>query len=294
MPEGTAESGSGRSQAGPPQTGVLRLRDHTYAGLRYAVMGVINRTPDSFYDRGSTYALDAALASADHAVAAGVDIIDVGGVKAGYGAHVDEDEEIRRTLPFVRELRVRHPDVVISVDTWRAGVGRACAEAGVDMINDTWAGADPDLARVAAEYGTGLVCSHSGGLAPRTDPHRVRYDDVMADVITGVCALAERAVSLGVRPDAVMIDPTHDFGKNTYHSLELTRRLGELAATGWPVLVAVSNKDFVGETLGVGLTERGEGTLATLAVSAREGARVFRVHDVAAARAALDSVAAIG
>ncbi|HJE61704.1 MAG TPA: dihydropteroate synthase [Nocardiopsis listeri] len=278
----------------PEGTGTLRLRSHTYAGNRYAVMGVINRTPDSFYDRGATYALEAALASADHAVAAGVDVIDVGGVKAGYGAPVDEDEEIRRTVPFVRELRERHPDVVISVDTWRARVGRACAEAGADMINDTWAGSDPDLARVAAEYGTGLVCSHSGGLAPRTDPHRVHYDDVVADVISGVCALAERAVSLGVRPDGVMIDPTHDFGKNTYQSLELTRRLGELAATGWPVLVAVSNKDFVGETLGVGLTDRGEGTLAALAVSAREGARVFRVHDVAAARVALDAVAAVG
>ncbi|MGW9552897.1 dihydropteroate synthase [Nocardiopsis sp. NPDC055551] len=278
----------------PEGTGTLRLRSHTYAGNRYAVMGVINRTPDSFYDQGATYALEAALASADHAVAAGVDVIDVGGVKAGYGAPVDEDEEIRRTVPFVRELRERHPDVVISVDTWRARVGRACAEAGADMINDTWAGADPDLARVAAEYGTGLVCSHSGGLAPRTDPHRVHYDDVVADVVSGVCALAERAVSLGVRSDGVMIDPTHDFGKNTYQSLELTRRLGELAATGWPVLVAVSNKDFVGETLGVGLTDRGEGTLATLAVSALEGARVFRVHDVAAARTALDAVAAVG
>ncbi|MEU3306679.1 dihydropteroate synthase [Nocardiopsis sp. NPDC006832] len=278
----------------PEGTGTLRLRSYTYAGNRYAVMGVINRTPDSFYDQGATYALEAALASADHAVAAGVDVIDVGGVKAGYGAPVDEDEEIRRTVPFVRELRERHPDVVISVDTWRARVGRACAEAGADMINDTWAGADPDLARVAAEYGTGLVCSHSGGLAPRTDPHRVHYDDVVADVISGVCALAERAVSLGVRSDGVMIDPTHDFGKNTYQSLELTRRLGELAATGWPVLVAVSNKDFVGETLGVGLTDRGEGTLATLAVSALEGARVFRVHDVAAARTALDTVAAVG
>ncbi|WP_017544737.1 dihydropteroate synthase [Nocardiopsis prasina] len=285
------ETGTRRPVAHGP--GALRLRGRTFAGRRFAVMGVINRTPDSFYDRGATYALEAALASADHAVAAGVDIIDVGGVKAGYGAHVDEAEEVRRTVPFVRELRSRHPAVVISVDTWRAGVGRACAEAGADMINDTWAGADPDLARVAAEFGTGLVCSHSGGLAPRTDPHRVRYDDVVADVVSGVCELAERAVSVGVRPDGVMIDPTHDFGKNTYHSLELTRRLGELAATGWPVLVAVSNKDFVGETLGAGLTQRGDGTLAALAVSAREGARVFRVHDVAAARAALDVVASV-
>ena len=102
---------------------------------------------------------------------------------------------------------------------------------------------------MAASHGAGLVCSHTGGLPPRTDPHRVAYDDVVADVVATVTALAERAVAAGVRPDAILVDPTHDFGKNTYHSLELTRRLDELVATGWPVLVALSNKDFVGETL---------------------------------------------
>ncbi|ASU86197.1 dihydropteroate synthase [Nocardiopsis gilva YIM 90087] len=256
-------------------------------------MGVINRTPDSFYDRGATFAFDAALRAADVAVRHGADIIDVGGVKAGYGEHVPPEEEIRRTVPFVAELRERHPDVVISVDTWRARVGRECAAAGADLINDTWAGADPDLALVAAEFDVGLVCSHSGGLAPRTDPHRVAYDDVMADVAATVTGLAERAVTVGVRPDRILVDPTHDFGKNTYHSLELTRRLAELAATRWPVLVAVSNKDFIGETLDAPLTDRLAGTLATLAVSAWEGARVFRVHDVGAARAALDAVAGL-
>ncbi|MFD0803855.1 dihydropteroate synthase, partial [Streptomonospora algeriensis] len=142
--------------------------------------------------------------------------------------------------------------------------------------------------------GAGLVCSHTGGLAPRTDPHRVHYDDVVADVVATVAGLARRAVALGVRPDRVLVDPTHDFGKNTYHSLELTRRLDELAATGWPVLVAVSNKDFIGEALDAPVDERGSGTLAALAVSAWHGARVFRVHDVGAARAALDTVAGLG
>ncbi|RNL87011.1 dihydropteroate synthase [Halostreptopolyspora alba] len=257
-------------------------------------MGVINRTPDSFYDRGTTFAFDAALRAADTAVQRGADIIDVGGVKAGYGEHVTAGEEARRTVPFIAELRARHPDVVISADTWRAEVASECAEAGADLINDTWAGADPDLARVAAEYDVGLVCSHSGGLAPRTDPHRVAYTDVVADVAATVTGLAERAVELGVGADRVVIDPTHDFGKNTYHSLELTRRLAELTATGWPVLVAVSNKDFIGETLDAAVTDRLAGTLATLAVSAWEGARVFRVHDVAAARRALDTVTRLG
>ncbi|TDQ53337.1 dihydropteroate synthase [Actinorugispora endophytica] len=274
-------------------SGVLRLGGAEFGPGQYAVMAVLNRTPDSFYDKGATFAFDAALAAADAAVAAGADIVDVGGVKAGYGEHVSTEEEIRRTVPFVAELRRRHPGLVISVDTWRARVGRECAEAGADLINDTWSGADPDLARAAAEYDVGLVCSHSGGLGPRTDPHRVSYADVVADVESTVVGLAERAVSLGVRPDRLLIDPTHDFGKNTYHSLELTRRLGELAATGWPVLVAVSNKDFIGETLDRPVAERGPGTLAALAVSAWLGARVFRVHDTAAARGALDAVAGL-
>ncbi|MBB6172105.1 dihydropteroate synthase [Nocardiopsis mwathae] len=276
-----------------PPGAVLRLRGREFGPGRFAVMGVVNRTPDSFYDRGATFAFDAALRAADVAVRQGADIIDVGGVKAGYGEHVPPEEEIRRTVPFVAALRERHPEVIISVDTWRARVGRECAAVGADLINDTWAGADPDLALVAAEFDVGLVCSHSGGLEPRTDPHRVAYTDVMADVVATVTGLAERAEALGVDRARILVDPTHDFGKNTYHSLELTRRLGELAATRRPVLVAVSHKDFIGETLDAPLTDRLAGTLATLAVSAWAGARVFRVHDVGAARAALDAVAGL-
>ncbi|TQN31521.1 dihydropteroate synthase [Haloactinospora alba] len=270
--------------------GVLRLRGREYGPDSPAVMGVINRTPDSFYDHGATFGFDAALRAAEAAVHRGADIIDIGGVKAGYGAYVSAEEEARRTAPVIAELRAQHPDVVISVDTWRAPVARECVAAGADLVNDTWAGADPELARVAAESGAGLVCSHSGGLAPRTDPHRVAYRDVVADVVATVEELAERAVSLGVPPERIVVDPTHDFGKNTYHSLELTRRLGELAGRGWPMLVAVSNKDFIGEVLDAPVAERWAGTLAVLAVSAWQGACVFRVHDVAAARAALDAV----
>ncbi|PSL00181.1 dihydropteroate synthase [Murinocardiopsis flavida] len=287
------EQDRGEGSAARVPSGRLRLGGRVFGPGDHAVMAVVNRTPDSFYDKGATFGFASAMRAVDTAVERGADIIDVGGVKAGYGAHVSAAEEIRRTVPFVAALRERHPGVVISVDTWRARVGGECAEAGADMINDTWAGADPGLAAVAAEHGLALVCSHSGGLAPRTDPHRVAYEDVMADVVGTVTGLAERAVGLGVDPDRVMIDPTHDFGKNTYHSLELTRRLGELAGSGWPVLVAVSNKDFIGETLDAAVTDRLAGTLAVLAVSAWEGARVFRVHDVAAARSALDAVAAL-
>ena len=183
--------------------------------------------------------------------------------------------------------------MVISVDTWRAEVGKAAARAGADLLNDPWGGADPALARVAAAHGLGLVCSHAGGLAPRTRPHRPAYADVVAEVRDHVTAEAGRAVAAGVRPDGIVIDPAHDFGKNTWQSLQLTRRTADLVATGWPVLIAVSNKDFVGETLGLPVQERAEGTLAALAVCAWEGARLFRVHDVPGARDALAAVAAL-
>ncbi|MFB4311515.1 dihydropteroate synthase [Actinomadura sp. GTD37] len=260
----------------------------------HAIMAVVNRTPDSFFDRGATYGFDAALDAVGRAVADGADIVDIGGVKAGPGADVGVAEELRRVVDLVAAVRDRHPRVVISVDTWRAEVGEAVARAGADLLNDTWGGPDPRLAEVAAAHGIGLVCAHAGPLGPRTRPHRVGYGDVVADVIGHVTAEADRAVALGVRRDAILIDPAHDFGKNTRHSLEITRRLGEMTATGWPVLVAVSNKDFIGEALGRPVEGRGVGTMAVLGVSALLGARVFRVHDVPAARRALAAVTALG
>jgi dihydropteroate synthase len=250
-------------------------------------MAVINRTPDSFFDRGATYGFGAALRSVGRAVAAGADIVDIGGVKAGPGDPVDAAEEIRRVAGLIAAVRERHRDLVISVDTWRAEVADAAAAAGADLVNDTWGGADTELAAVAASRGTGLVCAHAGGLAPRAGPHRPAYPDLVAGVIRQVTAEADRAVAAGVRPDAILIDPAPDFNKTTWHSLELIRRLGELCGTGWPVLAAVSNKDFVGEALDRPAADRAEGTMAALAICAWQGARVFRVHDVPGARRAL-------
>jgi len=274
-------------------TAVLRFRGRTPVQDRALVMAIVNRTPDSFYDRGASFADDAAMARVDTAVAEGADIVDVGGVKAGPGTAVDAAEEIRRTVPFVAAVRARHPDVVISIDTWRAEVGRLAVAEGADLLNDTWAGVDPGLAEVAAATGAGIVCSHTGGAQPRQRPHRVRYTDVVADVISETCAQAERLVALGVPREGIVIDPTHDFGKNTWHGLALLRRCDELVATGWPVLMALSNKDFIGETLGADLTDRLEGTLAATAVAAWAGARIFRAHEVAATRRAVDMIAAI-
>ena len=262
------------------------------------VMAIVNRTPDSFYDKGATFASEKALLRIDGAVSAGASIIDIGGVKAGPGDDVDVAEEIDRVVPLIAAARGRHPDVTLSVDTWRAPVAEAAIEAGADLINDTWAGFDPELVEVAGHHRVGYVCSHTGGITPRTRPHRVHYDDVVADVIAETTALAEHAASLGVPEERIFIDPTHDFGKNTYHGLELLRRVDELVATGWPVLMALSNKDFVGETLnrginGADITERVPGTLAATAWAAARGVAAFRVHEVEATLDVIRMTAAI-
>jgi dihydropteroate synthase len=272
---------------------VLRLGALDVPDSGLVVMAIVNRTPDSFYDRGATYELDAAVARVDQVIAEGADMVDVGGVKAAPGEYVSPAEEVRRTVDLVAAIRAAHPRLPISIDTWRAEVAREALAAGADVVNDAWGGVDPALAGVAAQAGAGIVCTHAGGVPPRTRPHRVSYPDVMADVVSRTTALARAAVDAGVDPERVLVDPGHDFGKNTRHSLEATRRLDELVATGWPVLVALSNKDFVGETLDVPLDQRLTGTLAATAVSAWLGARVFRAHDVAATRQTLDMVAAI-
>lgn len=256
-------------------------------------MAIINRTPDSFYDKGSNYGDSEALASVGAAIAAGADIVDIGGVKAGPGDQVDAAEELRRTASFVAAVRERHPDVVISVDTWRSEVAEVLISEGADLLNDAWGGWDPQLAEVAAKYSVGLVCTHTGGVEPRTRPHRIAYDDVVADALAMTTSLAQRALELGVPRESILIDPGHDFGKNTYHSLELTRELGQLVETGWPVLVSLSNKDFVGEALDQPVDQRLVGTLATTAISAWLGARVYRVHNVTETRQTLDMVSTI-
>ncbi len=271
----------------------LRLGARSFADGELLVMAIVNRTPDSFYDRGATYALDAAAAAADVAVEHGADIVDVGGVKAAPGDDVGPAEEAGRVVEPIAAIRARHPQTVISVDTWRASVAREAIAAGADLVNDAWGGADPGVAAAAAESGAGLVCTHAGGLPPRTRPHRAGYADVVADVLATTTGLAEIAVRRGVRADGVLVDPGHDFGKNTRHSLEVTRRLPELVSTGWPVLVSLSNKDFVGETLDLPVGERLSGTLAVTAICAWLGARVFRAHNVAETRQVLDLVSSI-
>lgn len=244
------------------------------------VMAIINTTPDSFYDKGATAKFDDALARAEKVIAQGARIVDIGGVKAGPGDFVSPAEEIDRVVPLIAAVHERFPGVTISVDTWRSEVADRAIAAGATLVNDTWAGHDHELSAVAGQHRVGYVCSHTGGVIPRTRPYRVHFDDVVQSVIEETTAQAELAASRGVPEEMIFIDPTHDFGKNTFHGLELLRRIDEIVATGWPVLMALSNKDFVGETLGREVSERVAGTLAATAWSAQHGVAAFRAHEV--------------
>ncbi|WP_029252375.1 dihydropteroate synthase [Paraoerskovia marina] len=289
----------------PPPSARLALRGRDL-GAAPVVMAIVNRTDDSFYAAARHLDDTVALAAAERAAEDGAAIVDVGGVRAGVGREISTDEEIDRVVPFVELLRREIPDVLVSVDTWRSEVAHAAAVAGADLVNDTWAGHDPRLVEVAGRHGVGVVCSHTGGATPRTDPHRVAYplpddapagselrDGVLVDVVRHLGRAAARAVECGVPAASVLVDPTHDFGKNTWHSLHLLRRTDALADLGYPLLMALSRKDFIGESLGLDAEDRLEGTLAATAVAAWMGARVFRAHDVPATRRVLDMVAVV-
>jgi dihydropteroate synthase len=268
----------------------LRLRSQLFADDATLMMAIVNRTPDSFYDKGATWAEDAAFERVELVVSQGAEMVDIGGIKAAPGVEITVAEEKARVVDFVARVRSAFPSLVISVDTWRAEVGDAVCAVGADVLNDAWGGADPELVDVAAAHGAAIICTHTGGVRVRTRPHRIEYDDVVAAAIADTTAYAERALAAGVARESIVIDPAHDFGKNTHHSLEVTRRLGEMVDTGWPVLVSLSNKDFVGETLDQPVGSRLVGTLAATAVCALAGARIYRVHEVVETRQTVDMV----
>ena len=242
------------------------------------VMGIVNRTPDSFYDRGRTYALDVAVEAGRRAAADGAGWVDIGGVPFSPDVpQVEEPEELDRVLPVVAGLAEAR--VVVSVDTVRPGVARAAVAAGARVVNDTSGLHDPELADVVAESDATLVITHSAA-PPGQRLRRPRYDDVITDIRAFLADRVERAVGRGVREDRIVVDPGHDLNKNTWHSLEITRRLAEVADLGFPLLAAVSNKDFVGEAVGLERGERLEASLAAATACALKGARILRVHEV--------------
>lgn len=270
----------------------LVLGERAYElSTRVLVMGILNRTPDSFYDAGATFALDSLLRRAEELVTQGADILDVGGVKAGPGPAVSEAEELDRVVPAVDGL-CRRFDVPVSTDTTRAAVARAAYAAGAVIGNDISGFADPGYLPAASEAGATVVATHIR-LAPRVpdpDPH---YDDVVADVAAFLADRAGRARAAGIPPERIVVDAGLDLGKTAAQSLDLLRHSPALGALGYPLLLSASNKPFLGATLGLGVDERADASLSALALGVSLGCRVVRVHDVAAARQASDTLSAV-
>ncbi|WP_263055051.1 dihydropteroate synthase [Curtobacterium sp. RIT-PI-V] len=246
---------------------------------RIAVMAIVNRTPDSFHDRGATFELDRAVAAAVRAAEQGADWVDIGGVKFAPGPELPAADEVDRVVPVVEQL-AQESDVTISVDTFRPEVAAAAIAAGASVINDTTGLSDPRMAAVVADSEATIVITHSTAPPRQQLPEPPRYDDVTASVVGFLLERVDRALTAGIPESRIVVDPGHDLNKNTVHTLEVTRRLPEVVALGYPVLAAVSNKDFVGESLGRPRGERLAGSLAVATVSAMLGARIVRMHDV--------------
>jgi dihydropteroate synthase len=271
---------------------ILRLGDRAVdITHRSLVMGILNRTPDSFYDRGEFWNFDAFLRLADQHVAAGADILDVGGVKAGPGPEVTAQEELDRVLPAIDAL-VQRFDTAISVDTWRASVAKGAYELGAVIGNDISGFGDPEYLPVAAAAGATVVATHIR-LQPRVADPEPEYDDVVKDVGAFLVARAERALAAGVAADRIVLDAGLDLGKTWQQSLALLRHSPELADLGYPLLLSASNKTFLGKLLDLEIGDRREASHAATALGVIGGCRVVRVHDVAGSRRICDFLAAL-
>jgi dihydropteroate synthase len=258
---------------------------------RAVVMGILNRTPDSFYDQGAYYEFDAFLRKAEQLVDDGADFLDVGGVKAGPGEEVTEAEELERVVPAVEALRSRF-DLPLSVDTWRASVARECFAAGAVVGNDISGFADPDYLPVCAEAGASVVATHIR-LAPRVPDPDPRYDDLVGDVCAFLADRAERARSVGIPRERIMVDAGLDLGKTEAQSLVLLRASDRLAELGYPVFLSASNKRFLWTVLDVDRSDAGMGTMAAHALGIALGCRVLRAHDARNGRRVADTMAAV-
>jgi dihydropteroate synthase len=258
---------------------------------RALVMGILNRTPDSFYDQGEFWDLDAFYRRADQLVADGADFLDVGGVKAGPGPDVGEQEELDRVVPAIAALHERF-DLPISVDTWRASVADASYRAGAVVGNDISGFGDPDYLTVAAAAGASVVATHIR-LKPRVADPDPQYDDVVMDVNAFLRERAERAEAAGIPSERVILDAGLDLGKTWQQSLVLLRHSADLAALGWPVLLSASNKTFLGKLLDLDIKDRREASHAAHALGILGGCRILRAHDVKGARRVADVLAAV-
>lgn len=245
-----------------------------------AVMAVVNRTPNSFSDGGATFSLENAVEAALAADRLGADWVDIGGVPFGRGPHVTTQEEIDRVVPVIEAI-ADVTDIVISVDTNRASVAQSAIDAGAAVINDTSGLGDPNMAGVVAASDAHIVITHSVG-PPRAEKPAAYFDDVVVAVREFLAERIAVAEASGIPRERIIIDPGHDLDKNTLHSLEVTKRLDELTEFGLPVLAAVSNKDFIGESIDREQGLRLSGSLAAMVSCVERGARIVRMHDVEA------------
>jgi len=246
---------------------------------RALVMGILNRTPDSFYDRGATWSFDAFLQRAEELVRDGADLLDVGGVKAGPGPEVGEQEELDRVVPAIEALAARF-ETPLSIDTWRASVLDACCAAGATVGNDISGFADPDYLKIAAKHDATVVATHIR-LRPRVPDPEPRYDDLVADVTAFLVERARRAEAVGLAPEQIVLDAGLDLGKTPSQSAVLLRESRVHASLGYPLLLSASNKRFIGELLGLEIDDRRPESLAAVAYGVMYGCRIVRVHDVA-------------
>jgi dihydropteroate synthase len=246
------------------------------------VVGILNRTPDSFFDQGKYFGFDEFLRKAHGLVADGADVLDVGGVKAGPGPEVDEEEELERVVPAIEALHARF-DVPLCVDTWRASVARAAFAAGAVVGNDISGFADPGYLAVCAAANASVVATHIR-LQPRVPDPDPQYDDVVGTVCDFLVDRARQAEAAGIPRERIMLDAGLDLGKREPDSLELLRASDRLAALGYPVYLSASNKRFLGHLLGTDVTDRSDATNAAHALGIALGCRVLRAHDVRGAR----------
>jgi dihydropteroate synthase len=259
---------------------MLRLGERTIDITRHTVvMGILNRTPDSFYDRGATWSFDAFRQRAEVLVNDGAELLDVGGVKAGPGPEVGEAEELDRVVPAIEALHARF-DTALSIDTWRASVLDAACAAGAVVANDISGFGDPDYLRVAAKHDATVVATHIR-LKPRVPDPEPHYDDLVADVRDFLVERAHRAEAVGLAPEQIVLDAGLDLGKTPAQSAVLLRESAQHATLGYPLLLSASNKRFIGDLLGLEIDDRRPESLASAAYGVMHGCRIVRVHDVA-------------
>ena len=258
---------------------------------RIRVMGILNTTPDSFYDGGRYGTVDAAVTRAMQMAGAGADIVDVGGERAGPGEPVSVEEELRRVVPVIEAMR-RRLSIPISVDTFKPQVARAAIQAGADIVNSIGGLGDPAMRRVAAEEGAAVVVMHIQG-QPRVANPNPWYEDVVTEVERFLVERTEACIADGIPADRIVVDPGPGFGKTTEHDLSIIRALPRFVAGRYPVLLAASRKKFIGEILGLPPEDRLEGSLAVVAWGALSGVRIVRVHDVRASSSVCRMIEAV-